>query len=115
MIERFSFGAIRIDGISYDYDVVIEGGDVHKRKKKASKKLRGEFGHTPLSLAENIPWNCHRLIVGTGINGALPVMEEVRSEAGKRGIDLVVVPTEQAIEVLNRRPESTNAVLHLTC
>jgi hypothetical protein len=34
---------------------VIEHGDVRKRKKKASKELRGEFGHTRLSLAENIP------------------------------------------------------------
>jgi len=115
MIEKFSFGSIRIDGVSYDYDVVIEHGDVRKRKKKASKELRGEFGYTPLSLAENIPWGCSRLVVGTGASGALPVMDEVRSEASRRGVELVVVPTEQAIDLLNRQPESTNAVLHITC
>ena len=115
MIEKFSFGSIRIDGVSYDYDVVIEHGDVCKRKKKASKELRSEFGHTPLSLAENIPWNCRRLVVGTGASGALPVMDEVRSEASRRGVELVVVPTEQAIELLNSQPEDTNAVLHITC
>ena len=115
MIEEFSFGSIVIDGVSYNYDVVIEHGEVRKRKKKASKELRSEFGHTPLSLAENIPWNCRRLVVGTGANGALPVMDEVRSEARKRGVELVVVPTEQAIEVLNSQPESANAVLHITC
>jgi hypothetical protein len=115
MIEKFSFGSIRIDGVSYDYDVVIEHGDVRKRKKKASKELRSEFCHTPLSLAENIPWNCRRLVVGTGASGALPVMDEVRSEANKRGVELVVVPTEQAVELLNRHPKETNAVLHITC
>ena len=55
MIEKFSFGSIRIDGVSYDYDVVIEHGNVNKRKKKASRELRNEFDHTPLSIAENIP------------------------------------------------------------
>jgi len=115
MIEKFSFGSIRIDGVSYDYDVVIEHRDVRKRKKKASKVFRSEFGHTPLSLAENIPWDCRRLVVGTGASGALPVMDEVRSEASKRGVELVVVLTEQAVELLNRQPEDTNAVLHITC
>jgi hypothetical protein len=42
-------------------------------------------------------------------------MDEVRSEASRRGVELVVVPTEQAIDLLNRQPESTNAVLHITC
>jgi hypothetical protein len=115
MIEKFSFGSIRIDGVYYDYDVVIEHGDVRKRKKKASKELRSQFGHTPLSLAESIPWGGRRLVVGTGASGALPVMDEVRSEAIRRGVELVVVPTEQAIELLNRQPEDTNAVLHITC
>lgn len=69
--EEFSFGTIRIDGSSYDYDVVIDRGEVRKRKKKAYKKFREAFGHTPLSLEEGIPWRCRRLVVGTG-TGALP-------------------------------------------
>ena len=64
--EGFSFGSIRIDGVSYDHDVVIDRGEVRKRKKKASKKFREAFGHTPLSLEEGIPWKCRRLVVGTG-------------------------------------------------
>ena len=32
--EKFSFGSIRIDGVSYDHDVVIDRGEVRKRKKK---------------------------------------------------------------------------------
>src|SRR5215472_9683066 len=72
----FSFGSIRIDGTTYEHDVVIDRGDVRKRKKKPSKKFREEFGHTPLSVEEEIPWRCRRLIIGTG-TGALPVMEEV--------------------------------------
>ena len=114
-VEGFSFGSIRISGESYDDDVVIDRGEVRKRKKKASKRFRGEFGHTPLSVEEPIPWKCKRLVVGTGRNGALPVMKEVLVEAERRKIELLVLPTEKAIEFLNQHPQGTNAVLHLTC
>jgi hypothetical protein len=53
--ERFSFGSLRIDGVTYDHDVVIDNGEVRKRNKKPSKKFRKAFGHTPLSLQEEIP------------------------------------------------------------
>ena len=35
LFEEFSFGSIRIDGVSYDHDIVIDRGEVRKRKKKA--------------------------------------------------------------------------------
>ncbi len=60
--EAFSFGSIRIEGVTYDHDVVIDRGRVRKRKKKPSKKFREAFGHTPLSVEEKIPWKCRRLI-----------------------------------------------------
>jgi hypothetical protein len=112
--QQFSFGQIRIDGVEYGYDVVIDRGKVGKRKKKASKKFREAFGRTPLSLAENIPWKCRRLVVGTG-EGALPVMDEVKREAKRRKIELLILPTEAAIELMNTGAEKTNAILHVTC
>jgi len=81
-LESFSFGLVRIDGVSYEHDVVIDRGEVRKRKKKASKRFRDLFGHTPVSVEEEIPWKCRRLVIGTG-GGALPVMEEVKREAAK--------------------------------
>jgi hypothetical protein len=112
--EAFSFGSIRIDGITYDHDVVIDQGKISKRKKKPSKKFRQEFGHTPLSVEEVIPWRCRRLVIGTG-TGALPIMEEVKDEAKRRKIKLFILPTVEAIEELKQHPTDTNAVLHLTC
>jgi len=112
--NEFSFGSISIDGVSYDHDVVIDRGKVRKRKKKPSKRFREAFGHTPLSTEEEIPWNCRRLVVGTG-TGALPVMKEVQAEAERRKIELLIVPTEQAIELLKQNPPETNAILHVTC
>jgi hypothetical protein len=113
--EEFSFGTIRIDGATYEHDVVIDRGEVSKRQKKASKKFRDEFGHTPLSIEEKIPWKCRQLIVGTGAYGKLPVMDEVEREARARKIKLVVLPTVEAIQSLQENPEDTNAILHVTC
>ena len=113
--EAFSFGSITIDGIEYEHDVVIDRGKVSKRKKGPSKKFRDEFGHTPLSIEEEIPWKCSRLVIGTGEGGALPVMEEVKKEARQRKIKLIIVPTAEAIAELNKNSSETHAVLHLTC
>ena len=113
-IEEFSFGSIRIDGVTYPHDVVIDRGDVRKRKKKPSKKFRDAFGHTPVSIEEKIPWGCRRLVIGTG-TGALPVMKEVEREAKRRKTELLILPTAQAIEILTQDPEETNAILHVTC
>lgn len=112
--EAFSFGSITIDGTMYEHDVVIDRGKVSKRKKKPSKKFRDEFGHTPLSFEEEIPWKCSQLVIGTG-GGALPVMQEVKREALRRKIKLLIVPTAEAIKELNRNVNETNAILHVTC
>ena len=114
-VDRFRFGSVRIDGKTYKNDVVLDRGKVSKRKKKASKPFRDRFGHTPLSTEEKIPWKCATLVVGTGAEGSLPVMPEVEREARRRGIELVVVPTEKAIALLKTTAKSTNAVLHVTC
>ena len=111
----YSFGSIRVDGVTYDRDLIIDRGKIRKRKKAASRKFRGAYGHTPLSVAEDIPWRCRRLVVGTGAGGALPVMQQVRDEARRRKVDLVVLPTAEAIGTLTKAPADTNAILHLTC
>ncbi len=113
--DDLSFGSIRIDGVAYEHDVVVDRGEIRKRRKKPSRKFRGEFGHTPLSIDEKIPWRCRRLVIGTGNHGALPVMMDVKAEAKRRKVDLVVVPTADAIEILNGQHRRTNAILHVTC
>ena len=112
--QAFSFGSIRIDGTTYQHDVVIDRGQVLKRKKKPSKKFRARFGHTPISIDENIPWKCRRLVIGTG-TGALPIMEQVEREAQGRNIEPVIQPTAEAIKTLQENRGETNAILHVTC
>ena len=113
--EKFSFGALRIDGVTYERDVVIDRGHIRLRKKKPSQRFRSHYGHTPLSVEEKIPWKCRRLVVGTGAEASLPVMDDVREEAERRGVKLLVLPTAKAINALERRPRDTNAILHVTC
>ena len=114
-IDHFSVGSVRIDGRAYTHDVVIDHGRVTRRDKAASKPHRERLGHTPLSVEEPIPWGCRRLIVGTGAMGALPVLDEVRAEAGARRVELITVPTKEAIRLLAGAGPETNAILHLTC
>jgi hypothetical protein len=52
-------------------------------------------------------------VIGTG-TGALPVMKEVKGEAQRREIELLVLPTAQAIKTLKQNPNETNAILRVT-
>ncbi len=113
--EEFRFGLLRINGKEYDFDLVIDRGEIRRRKKKPSKRFRDEYGHTPLSVEEVIPWKCRKLVIGTGADGSLPIMPEVHREAKRRGVDLVAVPTARAIKLLDRGAKGVNAVLHITC
>ena len=112
---KFSFGSLRIDGRPYEYDVVIDRGEIRDPKKKPSKKFRDAFGHTPLSIAEDIPWKCRQLIIGTGAYGRLPVMKEVERKSKRHKLKLLILPTIKAIEVLQEDPADTNAIIHVTC
>jgi hypothetical protein len=112
---QFEFGSLQIDGVTYQHDIVIDRGKVRKRKKKLSKPFRGSYGHTPLTVAEDVPWKCRKLVVGTGANGGLPILDEVVQEAKVRQVVLVVAPTAKAIQELINSDDSTNAILHVTC
>ena len=112
--DNFSFGTLQIDGSTFEQDVVIDRGEIRKRRKMPSKKFRDDFEHTPLSIEEEIPWKCRRLMIGTGAYGRLPVMREVKLETERRHVELIIVPTGEAIRLLEEEP-TANAILHLTC
>ncbi|MDY6985498.1 MAG: MTH938/NDUFAF3 family protein [Candidatus Thermoplasmatota archaeon] len=113
--RHVSFGTIEIDGKVYYKDIVIDKGHVRKRKKKPSKKYKKDYGHTPLTIDEDIPWDCDVLVIGTGYDGAMPVMKEVYEEADRRGVEIRVMNTGEAIEELKSKGKNANSVLHLTC
>jgi len=115
-IKFVDFGEIQINGEKYDHDIVIDKGDVHKRKKKPSKKYKEEYNHTPLSLDEKIPWDGKEIIVGTGVEGKMTVMPEVLKEAKDRGVKIVQLKTDEACKALAKKnARYTHAILHVTC
>ncbi len=93
---------------------MIDGGTVRRRDKDPSRGKRP--GHTPLSAEEDLPWSGERLIIGTGYSGMLPVLDDVPEEAARRGVELVIVPTEQACALIRaKEPPDVYALLHVTC
>ena len=110
-----SFGQVQIDGEAYQRDVVLNNKTIESRKKKNSRHLKAQFGHTPLGPEENIPWDCVELVIGTGYYGSLPVTEEILQEAKNRGVALKIMKTAQACQYLSEASSDTNAVLHITC
>src|SRR5215471_16445189 len=100
---KFKFGSLKIDGIKYMHDLVIDRGKIRARKKKRSRTFRDKFRHTPVSLKEKIPWKCKRLVVGTGIYGSLPVMKQVKRTARRKKVDIMILPTVDAIETLVKK------------
>jgi hypothetical protein len=87
--------------------VVIDCGEIRKRNKSSSKRFHDEFGHTPLSIEEKIPRKCRRLVIGTGAYGRLLGMKEVKREAERRHVELVVVPTSEAIRLIEKESRQT--------
>lgn len=115
-VEYPGFGTILVEGERFDHDVVIEGRVVRPRDKRPSKPFKSQTGHTPLSNREDIPWSKRRLVVGSGHSGRLPVLDDVRREADRRSVDLVVMPTAEACALLrDLDPDDANAILHVTC
>jgi hypothetical protein len=114
--QWIAFGEIEIEGRRYTHDVVIDAGVVSKRHKKPSKRHREEFGHTPLSIDERIPWGHGLLIIGTGQSGSLPVMPAVWAEADRRGVDVAAEPTREALRMIGDvDARDVYAIIHVTC
>jgi len=110
------FSEIEVEGERYSHDIVIDEGKVNQRIKKPSKLYRDQFGHTPLSAKERIPWGGKQLIIGTGDSGNLPIMPEVWAEAERRGIEIVAAPTDEALRLLGAiKGKDAHAILHVTC
>jgi hypothetical protein len=114
--KLIAFGLIEVEGQRYDYDLIIDRGRIGKRHKGPSKALRAEYGHTPLTAAETIPWGGKRLIIGTGHDGQLPIAPDVHEEARRRGVEVTALPTAEACDLLEAiEAKDVRAILHVTC
>jgi len=111
------FGWIRIAKTTYEHDIIIHAdGEVTKRKKKASKGLKGEYGHTPLSefeldlLEGEKP---ERVFIGTGQYGSLPLTPGARQLLGD--YETAILPTPEVLPLVEDEKRRYVAILHVTC
>jgi hypothetical protein len=93
---------------------VIDCGRIRKRRKDPSREFCDRFGHTPLSIEEEIPWKCRQLVISTGAYGHLPIMKEVKHEATRRHVELIILPTSESFRLIEQDLVA-NAALHVTC
>ncbi len=114
---KTGFGWIEVGGKRFDHDIILHtDGSVSKRRKKASKELKGEYGHTPLSEHELEFLRGEKpdvVYIGTGQYGSLPLTpgaEEVLSTYAT-----VIKPTGDLLSPLAREERSHVAILHVTC
>jgi len=108
-IGEYSFGHIALGGKAYGNDVIIRGKDVKGWRRKESHKLslddlKGVLEHKPM-----------KLIIGTGHDGCMEIMDDVVRYCRENGISLGVLRTGEAVERFNMSKEKgIVAALHLT-
>ncbi|HTY90606.1 MAG TPA: hypothetical protein VMC84_05460 [Methanocella sp.] len=114
---KTGFGWVNVQGTTYEHDVVIHtDGSVTKRKKKASKALKGEYGHTPLSELELgfvTGEDPEVVYIGTGQYGDLPVTPEAQSFLSR--YSPVMKPTPSLLDRIEKENRRFIAILHVTC
>jgi len=114
---KTGFGWIEVGGRTYDHDIIIHiDRSVSRRKKKVSKELKGDYGHTPLSEYELAVLRDEKpdvVYIGTGQYGSLPLTpgaEKILSD-----FSAVIMPTGEILASLEKEERSHVAILHITC
>jgi hypothetical protein len=116
-IESTIFGAITIDGKMYEYDVVIRlSGEVVKRKKKLSKKLYGT-SHVLSNVEAKFLFEkgCDQIVIGSGQIGNVHLSPEAEAYFERKGCEVLLKPTPEAIGVFNRSHAKRIGLFHVTC
>src|SRR6201987_4078722 len=97
-IENTTFGAITIEGKTYEHDVLIRlSGEVVKRKKKLSKKYYGTSHVLSKEEAKFIfESGGDQLVVGSGQMGNVRLSLEAKAYFEKKDGKVLLQPTPDA-------------------
>jgi hypothetical protein len=116
-IDSTEFGSLTIAGEVIEHDVLIcLDGEVKKRKKKLSKEVYGTSHILSAAEAEYIyESGAHRLIFGTGQSGMAKLSEEAADFFRRKGCQVDLYPTPQAVQVWNMAKGSVIGLFHVTC
>ena len=114
-IESTTFGAITIDGTTYQHDVVVRlSGEVVKRKKKLSRKLYGTSHVLSKDEAKFLfEKGCDQVVIGSGQMGN--VSPEAEAYFERKGCEILLKLTPEAIRMFNRSRAKRIGLFHVTC
>ncbi len=110
-ITEYRFGHIVIDGEEHDKDVIVLPDRVVRNwwRKSGHSLVVDDFG----DLVDDLPGN---LVIGCGAYGRMKPEPSAVRELTERGIEVEVLPTEDAVKRYRELdPQRTAAALHLTC
>jgi len=113
LIDFYEFGHIVVDGIEYKRDIIILPDRVDsdwwrlEGHEFAERDLKKVLGAKP-----------EVLIVGTGMEGRMKVLENAKRRLKEEGIELVAQKTDEAVKTYNELLKAGRrvvAALHLSC
>jgi len=120
VIEEYSFGFIKINGIEYTNDVEVSWTNeilplvFKERHKIGAEEVKRAIEQKPGTI-----------VIGTGESGLAEVTEEAKQEIEKNGIKLIIDKTEEAVKTFNvlkedseeeeGKQEKVIGLFHLTC
>ncbi len=116
-IDRFDFGSIVVDGKQYGYDVLILPDGIVKERRLGvvwfdSHTISKDEIENLIKAEPNI------ILVGTGVRGLATVSRDAIAHVQQTDVDLVALPSTQAVEKFNQLiQEGTRvaALFHVTC
>ena len=111
-IDTYEYGLVQIDGQTFKSDVLIWPGRIKSDWwRKESHLLQLDDVVEALASAPQV------LVVGQGDPGRLQVDPALAAHLRNKGVDLMVFPTKEAVQVINELSPRrlVAAALHLTC
>jgi hypothetical protein len=116
-IDQTSFGSITIEGIEFEYDVLIRlNGEIEKRKKKLSKAIYGTSHKLSLDEAKYVyEKGTKRLIIGSGQDGNVELSDEAADYFERKHCKVDLWATPRAIGAWNKAEGEVIGLFHVTC
>jgi hypothetical protein len=113
MIEKYAFGKIVVNGVSYTSDIIIlQGKVVPKWWRKNGHKVEVDDIKDIMKSRPDI------LVLGKGKPGLMNSTESLRNFLENSGVELIEQSTAEAIQMFNRlfqEGKNVAAGFHLTC
>ncbi|MBC7109903.1 MAG: hypothetical protein H5T46_02685 [Archaeoglobi archaeon] len=116
MIEAIDFGRIRINGVTYEHDVLITSdGEVRDRRRRLSTQSHEVDREEILQILESDP---EAIIIGTGMMNRVRIKDDARDLVRERGILLYVYNSRETMTRFNemrKEGKRVAAIIHITC